>query len=72
MFLLKEDVAHVAFKYGSVMNTISIIRIEGQDDQSAEYQVYTASVSFNHGVRYACQIRDPFADEMQQEEEWEW
>ncbi len=54
------------------MTVTSIIRIEEQQNTLPEDQSYTAFVSFNHGVRYPCQIHDPFADEMQQEKEWEW
>lgn len=54
------------------MTTATVIRIEEQANESSEGQPFTASVSFDHGVCYPCQIRDPFADETQQEEELEW
>src|SRR5690348_429085 len=56
----------------SAMITTSIIRIEEQENQSTEDQSYRAFVIFNHGERYPCQIRDPFADQPQQEADLEW
>src|SRR5262249_31641911 len=56
----------------SVMTVTSVIRIEEQGNPPDEGQPYMAYVSFDYGVRYPCQIRDPFADQMQQEEELEW
>jgi tetratricopeptide (TPR) repeat protein len=47
----------------------TIIRIE---EQPTTDQPYTAHVSFNHSVRYPCQVRDPFADQPQQEADLEW
>jgi len=54
------------------MPITTIIRIEEQETDSSDGQSYTASVSFNHQVRYPCQVRDPFADQKEQEAELEW
>jgi len=54
------------------MTATNIIRIEEQEQPSTEEQTYTAFVSFQHGVRYPCQVRGPFAEDVGQEQEWEW
>src|SRR6266516_565750 len=56
----------------SALTVTSIIRIDERENQPTEGQPYMAYVSFDYGVRYPFQIHDPFADEMQQEEELEW
>jgi tetratricopeptide (TPR) repeat protein len=55
-----------------VMTVTTVIRIEERENQSSENQPYAAHVSFDDGVSYPCQIRDPFAEEPQQEAELEW
>ncbi len=54
------------------MTAISVIRIEEQEIPSTQDQPYKAHVIFDHGERYACQVRDPFAEHNQQEADLEW
>jgi len=54
------------------MRETNIIQIEEQQALLAEGQAHSANLIFNCGERYPCQIRDPFADEMQRERELEW
>ena len=54
------------------MAVTSVIRIEEQEISSTQDQPYKAHVIFNHGERYTCQVRDPFAERKQQEADLEW
>src|SRR5262249_30476925 len=71
IFMLEEQVAPTWLSRSTMTGTY-VIRIEEQENQAVEGQLYTAFVIFDGGVRYPCQIRDPFAGETQQEEELEW
>lgn len=56
----------------SAMTATSVIRIEEQETPSDPGQPYQVHVIFDHGERYACQVRDPFAEHKQQEADLEW